>query len=774
MASRATASSTSSSRIPAKRPAVAVPDAAIKRRLQKPLEAQAASISKTSAERRMIAAEEAQRNLEARLAKEKATISSLESDRRWLSEREAHEKQERERLEEAWNAEREELTTTNRTLRQQNLSLELSLGDLREAHSKLKYNAESVSASQRGAVASADARASFLQTELEVANQTIQHQLLKLQQLQQEVDELEETRGAQPSANVSMVMGENMDSTGDMSIISDVSATFEGLDRSQWGVVKNELTTQTERLKSTARENARLKAEVTRLRERERNVEVLREEKRDLERRLVGMEEALERAAMAEGELEAARAELAAWTTFINDPSAQPTSSTPTALTETLLSLRATNASLTSEVSALRSSLNTSQSELEAAQSSAAASQTQLSRLEMRVKASDKVNRNQRQRIIMLEEELRGTKAEMATYDKEAKAWRVRALIGAAGVDEKVLDEEERTSRQKRIVELERTIRDYKSSNDELQRQVAELLISSANAPAPLAGEDVDMKDGTIAIAENQHAKAQLESELAQATAQISTLTSSVQALEQQLWEAGVATGLGKLTPRETSIVHVQANPAAEHFALRRQELDRLKEENALLVERLRVVGTDEDGGVPEEGKLVPWKSLDNARKEVSDLKATLAQKDLRLLRLQQVFRSKGSEFRDAISSILGWKYNFQSSRVRLTLSADQTVSMVFDSIGTDLGTMKFLSMGDNPSSAGAGGEGERGRIPQVKIDSLLNSWVTQRNNIPCFLASLVLASFQAQDRERKAIAAAAAEAPAAMDASMDLGTSRS
>ena len=38
-----------------------------------------------------------------------------------------------------------------------------------------------------------------------------------------------------------------------------------------------------------------------------------------------------------------------------------------------------------------------------------------------------------------------------------------------------------------------------------------------------------------------------------------------------------------------------------------------------------------------EEGKLVPWKSLDNARKEVSDLKDTLKQKDLRLLRLQQV-----------------------------------------------------------------------------------------------------------------------------------------
>lgn len=67
---------------------------------------QSTSGFKTSAERRLIAAEETQRELERELSQAKATISRLEADRRWLSEREQHEREERQQLESAWEAER--------------------------------------------------------------------------------------------------------------------------------------------------------------------------------------------------------------------------------------------------------------------------------------------------------------------------------------------------------------------------------------------------------------------------------------------------------------------------------------------------------------------------------------------------------------------------------------------------------------------------------------------------------------------------------------------
>lgn len=123
--------------------------------------------------------------------------------------------------------------------------------------------------------------------------------------------------------------------------------------------------------------------------------------------------------------------------------------------------------------------------------------------------------------------------------------------------------------------------------------------------------------------------------DLAQATAKVTALEKSIESLQQQLWEAGVATTLGNLTPRDTNIVHIQANPAAEHFALRRQELNRLKEENSALLKT--VTQLEKDLGISDDDQLVPRKTLDNAKTETNELVETLRQKELRLLRLQQV-----------------------------------------------------------------------------------------------------------------------------------------
>lgn len=104
-----------------------------------------------------------------------------------------------------------------------------------------------------------------------------------------------------------------------------------------------------------------------------------------------------------------------------------------------------------------------------------------------------------------------------------------------------------------------------------------------------------------------------------------------------------------------------------------------------------------------------------------------------------QVFKAKAGEFRDATSSILGWKLLFQSTRVRLTSMFDMTASMVFDSISNssevDLGTMKVISLAD-------GGEGG-----PPNLRHLMQFWVNERNSIPCFLAALTLECYEQQAR---------------------------
>lgn len=322
-----------------------------------------------------------------------------------------------------------------------------------------------------------------------------------------------------------------------------------------------------------------------------------------------------------------------------------------------------------------------------------------------------------------------------------------------------------------RVRELEQLLGEYKAAYDELQAKLDEVSRTSSSASAKRENgresEDVDM-----AVREERFSRNQLESgmylitsniepiliysshtDLAQANAKITALSSSISTLEQQLWEAGVATTLGSLTPRDTNILHIQANPAAEHFALRRQELNRLKEENTAL---LKMVGQLEKAvGIEEGDQVVPRKTLENALTENNELNDTVKQKELRLLRLQQarplhrqctlilayivvclvrqVFKAKAGEFRDATSSIVGWKLMFQSTRVRLTSVFDTTASMVFDSIAkSDVGTMKLISLGD-------GGDGGP---PATR--NLMKHWVHERNSIPCFLAAMTLECWNA------------------------------
>ena len=132
-----------------------------------------------------------------------------------------------------------------------------------------------------------------------------------------------------------------------------------------------------------------------------------------------------------------------------------------------------------------------------------------------------------------------------------------------------------------------------------------------------------------------QHALCGYFLDLVQASAKLTELEKTIESLQQQLWEAGVNIALGNAVPRNTHVLHIQANPASEHFALRRQELDRLKEENAALVKRLHQV---ENGlGVAEDEHMVPWKTWDNLSTQKAGLLNTVQQKELRLLRLQQV-----------------------------------------------------------------------------------------------------------------------------------------
>lgn len=80
-----------------------------------------------------------------------------------------------------------------------------------------------------------------------------------------------------------------------------------------WVVVREELHRQAEYLRKLEATNAKQTSELGILRQRHEMVEVLREEKRSLERKLQGMEELRQKIAQLEAEVEAGRRERDEW-----------------------------------------------------------------------------------------------------------------------------------------------------------------------------------------------------------------------------------------------------------------------------------------------------------------------------------------------------------------------------------------------------------------------------------------------------------------------------
>jgi len=159
------------------------------------------------------------------------------------------------------------------------------MGDFQDAYNALKRAAESSTASQASNLVAAERRVALLQDELAQANVLAFERAATINTLREQIDPLEQSR-------------------------ADSSTYGDG---TQWAVVRDELKSQAEQLRTTAATNARLTAELNKTRARNQNVEILREEKRDLERKLARLEEHKQAAARLQGELEAAKREHEAW-----------------------------------------------------------------------------------------------------------------------------------------------------------------------------------------------------------------------------------------------------------------------------------------------------------------------------------------------------------------------------------------------------------------------------------------------------------------------------
>ncbi|KAH9165300.1 mitotic checkpoint protein-domain-containing protein [Lactarius sanguifluus] len=207
-----------------------------------------------------------------------------------------------------------------------------------------------------------------------------------------------------------------------------------------------------------------------------------------------------------------------------------------------------------------------------------------------------------------------------------------------------------------------------------------------------------------------------------------------IEELEQTLFDLRGEIGAGRHVP-----------PGVRNWTdLRQAALDRLKSENAALLQRLSAldqhVPTDPNPDANGEEQLVPRASWAAVCEEKAQLEAELKQRDKRMLRLRQVFAGKTAEFREALSAILGVKLAFyDNGQVRVTSQYDLGAAFVFQPAPKD------GSGGGARMQLVAQGEGGPQELPQ-----LMRNWVEIEQSIPCFLASVTLECYDKWKREEQ------------------------
>ena len=178
------------------------------------------------------------------------------------------------------------MDTESRSLRTSNALLLQELADLQDAYSDLARNTGQTIASQKTQITSLSHQNSLLQEERDQFKHLADERNATIQDLQTRYDELIATQDQ----------------------VSQKVADAESM-----SIVRDELHRQAAYLRNLESINTKLSAELCILRERHRNVEVLREENHGLKQKITMLEELRTKAIRLEAELEAGRQEREKW-----------------------------------------------------------------------------------------------------------------------------------------------------------------------------------------------------------------------------------------------------------------------------------------------------------------------------------------------------------------------------------------------------------------------------------------------------------------------------
>lgn len=230
-------------------------------------------------------------------------------------------------------------------------------------------------------------------------------------------------------------------------------------------------------------------------------------------------------------------------------------------------------------------------------------------------------------------------------------------------------------------------------------------------------------------------------------------MQNELESLDLQVDTLKHALGRGEYNSDTTKVLSLRDNPADLDLAIRTETLDRLKEENRVLLEKLEEAekqaqfvpsntSTAIESMPSHDADSVPKQTYLNLQAENEQLQAKVDQGEKARNRLREVFQKTARELREACKSLLGYTVEpVENGRMKLTT--------VFG------GSNYQLVFGPGQSSV----KGQPGRLQLVggneafitspRVQQGLHFWVAERGCLPGFLASMTMELYEDSTRGR-------------------------
>ncbi|KZT33480.1 hypothetical protein SISSUDRAFT_1037006 [Sistotremastrum suecicum HHB10207 ss-3] len=740
-----------------------------------------AQMTTASLERKLVLSEERTRELERSLREKDVVIARLESDRRFLGEREREERESKEVERTQHENETRKNESTIRALRASLATLSSEHEDLKDTHSSLLRSSNLNEKNSKSQIASLTHQIALLQDELENSREEAKEKGRTAKDLLAKIEAL--SLSSHPPSYDSSFPDSTYPNTNDASATSDSKdSSRRSSEKETLRILSTSLSKSQSALKSLESQNAHLQSQLFTLREKAKLASILQEEKAALERKVAGVQALRERCAQLEGEVEELKA---GERRGVEEGEAK----------RELAEMRLKFVKLMDEYGSSTAELRSVSLELEAVQAELAETKEELGRTrENETRERERGERGERRvaveraEVAVLKELLESYKNEgimtaslrSAHHDDQSPSHPINA--DAAEVDANEEDEVKPELREspesKRIEFLESKIASLQAMNDSLEATLQDT-IRRADPKLLLQAEAALQK----AHSESSSLRKELDSTL-----------DKLDKTEQTLFELRGEIATGSHVPPNTRIVMMKDNPMSEWEGLRRGVVEGLKKENGALLKRIGELeselgegeGTgrmDVEGetglftsrestgvipgrgaGVGGGGGMVPRESWERMERERDALEEVVRQRDKRLLRLQEVFKAKSQEFREAISSILGFKLAFYpNGQVRVTSQYDLGASFVFQpsslpssssnptssSISTSNSANSQTGAGSLTSSSSGGGRGIKMQLVGQSeggpedIGGLVEYWVNGEMCIPGLMASVTLECYE-------------------------------